>query len=82
MGMCRGSHWKRAVIVPKNDTANRGERISQHFEAYGIDIEWWTRSRRGARTPTTEHWVMVRRGDWPMAHLLAQQITAEERQCL
>lgn len=88
MGMPRGSKWKRLAIFSDVVNTEYSQGLFPVLRAHGIEIEWWNRTvARGqgqyhARnpidnlgrdaSPTSESWLMVRRGDWPLAYVLAK----------
>ena len=88
MGMPRGSKWKRLAVFSSAVNADYNEAIWPIFRAHKIEIEWWERTvKRGGgkyparnpidnlgrdASPTSESWLMVRRGDWPLAFVLAK----------
>lgn len=72
-------------LVNEGDKAAIASRV---LRAKGLDVEWWHRTvPRGKGThparnpidnlmrdesPISEEWLMVRRGDWPLAFVLVK----------
>lgn len=89
MGMPRGSRWKRLAVFSDEINNTKAEDVSHMLWANRMEYEWWERTipatengpiRTGPQTlgrayhPLNEAWLMVRRGDWPMAFVLAKDI--------
>lgn len=90
MGMPRGSRWKRLAVFSDEVNQAHAPALSQVLRANQIELEWWHRSApRGKGKgrclcvvdnlmrdghPLSEEWLMVRRGDWPMAFVLAKDM--------
>lgn len=89
MGMPKGSKWKRLAIFSDMVNSANGPDISHLLWANRIEYEWWARTvpakhygcvRFGPQQigrdyhPHSEEWIMVRRGDWPMAFVLAKDL--------
>lgn len=90
MGMQRGSHWKRLAVFNDKVNQGHAADVARVLHAYRVDMEWWHRSvARGQGIgralcvvdnlmreghPLSEEWLMVRRGDWPMAFVLAKHL--------
>lgn len=88
MGMPRGSRWKRLAVFSDEVNNEHGEVVCNVLRAKSIEYEWWQRTvKRGQGThharnpinnlmrdasPISEHWLMVHRGDWPLAFVLAK----------
>lgn len=88
MGMPRGSRWKRLAVFSSEINSDKAAIAAHVLRSGGIDVEWWTRTiksrtHRGTATnpvnnlgrdlhPKSEEWLMVRRGDWPMAFVLVK----------
>ncbi len=89
MGMPRGSRWKRLAIFSDAINADAAPRIEEVLWSERIETEWWARTipatkngavRCGPQAmgrdyhPLSETWLMVRRGDWPVAFVVAKQL--------
>jgi hypothetical protein len=90
MGMPRGSKWKRLAVFTDEVNSDIAPRLSEVLRSERFDVEWWQRTvtrgkgPRPARnpvgnlmrdeSPVGEHWLMVRRGDWPMAFVIAKHL--------
>lgn len=90
MGMPRGSRWKRLAVFSDLVNPEIAPDVWHLLWANRIEIEWWRRSvQRGkgprpSRNPINnlmrddhphgEEWLMVRRGDWPMAFVLVKAL--------
>lgn len=90
MGMPRGSKWKRLAVFSDAINQEHAPDIARVLRANRIEMEWWHRSApRGQGKgdalcvvdnlmreghPLSEDWLMVRRGDWPMAFVLAAHL--------
>ena len=87
MGMPKGSKWKRLAIFSDEVNSGIAPDVSHLLWANKIEYEWWKRTipatryapiRTGphamgrADHPLNEEWLMVRRGDCPMAFVLAK----------
>lgn len=86
MGMPKGSRWKRLAVFSDMVNIASAPVVARVLRAHRIEIEWWNRtvvskSERGTAPqlgrdehPLAEEWLMVRRGDWPLAYVLAKDI--------
>jgi hypothetical protein len=90
MGMPRGSRWKRLAVFSNIVNPDSAPDIDHLLWANRIEMEWWNRSvprgkgPRPSRNPINnlmrdehphdEARLMVRRGDWPMAFVLAKSL--------
>ncbi len=90
MGMPRGSRWKRLAVFSDEVNNETAPRLCEVLRSERIETEWWQRTvTRGkgkypARNPvdnlgrdagpTSESWLMVRYGDWPMAFVIAKTL--------
>lgn len=89
MGMPRGSKWKRLAVFSDLVNRGNAPEASHLLWANRIDYEWWKRTipatehmpiRTGPQAmgradhPLSEEWLMVRRGDWPMAFVLVKEL--------
>ena len=90
MGMPKGSNWKRLAIFSDVSNNAIAPDIAHLLWANRIEYEWWQRTVPAAHGPGTarnqvsnlgrdvhpngEEWLMVRRGDWPMAFVLAKAL--------
>lgn len=88
MGMPRGSKWKRLAVFSDVINSDKATIAARVLRAKGLDVEWWHRTVprgcgvRSARnpidnlmrdeSPISEEWLMVRRGDWPLAFVLVK----------
>jgi hypothetical protein len=86
--MPRGSYWKRLAVFSDEVNQEHAPDVARVLRAERIEMEWWHRSvptgqgkgralcvvdnlgREGH--PLSEEWLMVRRGDWPMAFVIAK----------
>lgn len=80
MGMPRGSKWKRLAVFSDEMNADNAPVVSSVLRAHGIETEWWSRKLRNENHGLTMRpvyrtvdWLMVRRGDWPLAYVLAKE---------
>ena len=90
MGMPKGSTWKRLAVFSDARNNDVAPRLCEVLRSERFELEWWGRTvPRGkgkypARnpvgnlmrdaSPTGEQWLMVRRGDWPMAFVIAKHL--------
>ncbi len=90
MGMPKGSSWKRLAIFSDEVNNEFAPRLCEVLRSERFEVEWWERTvSRGkgkipARNPINnvmrdvnpinESWLMVRRGDWPMAFVIAKRM--------
>lgn len=88
MGMPRGSKWKRLAVFNDTANSDKAPVLCSVLRAHQVDIEWWSRTIASTygpgtarnpidnlcrdRHPLNEEWLMVRRGDWPLAYVLAK----------
>ena len=87
MGMPRGSKWKRLAIFSDNVNSDIAPALCAQLRMHRVETEWWQRTipadhckavRCGPQQigrdwhPLNESWLMVRRGDWPLAYVLAK----------
>lgn len=89
MGMPRGSKWKRLAIFSDEVNPGNAPEATHLLWANRIEYEMWkrtvpathyTHTRTGPQAvgradhPLSEEWLMVRRGDWPMAFVLVKEL--------
>ncbi len=90
MGMPRGSRWKRLAVFSDEVNQEHAPELARVLHGRRIEMEWWHRSvPRGQGKgralcvvdnlmrdghPQSEEWLMVRRGDWPIAFVLAKNL--------
>jgi len=78
MGMPRGSRWKRLAIFSDEVNSHNASLVGRVLRAHRIEIEWWSRPIRPTLSTADRpvyksvEWLMVRRGDWPLAFVLAK----------
>lgn len=89
MGMPKGSNWKRLAIFSDAINSASAPDFCHLLWANRIEYEIWQRTVpavNGSGTarnqvsnlgrdahPLSEEWLMVRRGDWPMAYVIAKE---------
>lgn len=88
MGMPRGSRWKRLAVFNDEMNSDKAPALCAELRARHIEIEWWERTISAVYGPGTARnpisnlcrdrsdvsWLMVRRGDWPLAFVLAKDM--------
>lgn len=80
MGMPKGSRWKRLAIFSDEVNSDNAPLLGRILQAHWIEIEWWSRPIRPTLATCdrpvykTVDWLMVPRGDWPFAYVLAKDI--------